>query len=74
MSTPIPLAVQLACVRREIAMRDRVYQCLVLAGKMPRAAAERELATMEAVLQSLLRLQTQEAAQQALWPCETKGA
>lgn len=44
------LAEQVACVRREIAMRERVYPRQVGAGKMKQAAADREIAVMRAVL------------------------
>jgi hypothetical protein len=44
------IADQVACVKREIALRARVYPKWVFAGKMKQAAADRELATMRAVL------------------------
>jgi hypothetical protein len=49
---------QIACVRREIAMRERVYPKWVNAGRMKAEAAEREIAAMRAVLKTLLSLQT----------------
>lgn len=54
----IPFADQIACVRREIAMRERVYPKWVNAGRMKAEAAEREIAAMRAVLETLLSLQT----------------
>jgi hypothetical protein len=54
----IPFADQIACVRREIAMRERVYPKWVNAGRMKAKAAEREIAAMRAVLEILLSLQT----------------
>jgi hypothetical protein len=54
----IPFADQIACVRREIAMRERVYPKWVNAGRMKAEAAEREIAAMRAVLKTLLSLQT----------------
>jgi hypothetical protein len=44
------LAEQISCVKREIAMRERVYPRLVWARKMKQATADRELAVMRAVL------------------------
>lgn len=52
-----PLADQIACVRREIAMRERAYPRFVHAGKMSRATAEREIQTMKTVLETLFDLQ-----------------
>jgi hypothetical protein len=54
----IPFADQIACVRREIAMRERVYPKWVNAGRMKAEAAEREIAAMRAVLETLSSLQT----------------
>jgi hypothetical protein len=54
----IPLADQIGCVRREIAMRERVYSKWVNAGRMKAEAAEREIAAMRAVLKTLLSLQS----------------
>jgi hypothetical protein len=61
MNTGVPtisLADQIASVRREIAMRERVYPKWVNAGRMKAEAAEREIAAMRAVLETLLSLQT----------------
>jgi uncharacterized protein YqhQ len=49
----ISLSEQITCVRREIGMRERVYPRFVANGKMKQAAADRELATMRAVLATL---------------------
>jgi hypothetical protein len=54
----IPFADQIGCVRREIAMRERVYPKWVNAGRMKAEAAEREIAAMRAVLKTLLSLQS----------------
>ncbi len=54
----ISFADQIACVRREIAMRERVYPKWVNAGRMKAEAAEREIAAMRAVLKTLLSLQS----------------
>ncbi|MBP6444807.1 MAG: hypothetical protein KA267_12340 [Gemmatimonadales bacterium] len=37
------------CAERELAMRKRVYPRWVSAGKMTQAAADREIAAMEAI-------------------------
>ncbi len=48
---------QIACVRREIAMRERVYPRWVAAEKMKQAKADEELATMRAVLETIIRVE-----------------
>lgn len=50
------LADEIACVRREIGMRERVYPRRVADGKMKQAAADREVEIMRAVLDRLLAL------------------
>lgn len=50
---PIPLAAQIACVEREIGMRERVYKRRVADGKMKQQAADDEIAAMRAVLVTL---------------------
>jgi hypothetical protein len=50
---PISITEQIACVRREIAMRERVYPKWVAAKRMKEDAADRELAVMRAVLATL---------------------
>ena len=54
---PITLDDQIAAVRREIAMRERVYPRQVSAGRLRQTAADRELAAMRAVLETLLSLE-----------------
>ena len=49
------LSAQIACVRREITMRERVYPSFVARGKMKSSAAEYELMAMRAVLATLER-------------------
>ena len=58
----ISLDAQLACVRREHALRQRVYPRWVATNKMTQAQADHELATMEAVYRSLLTLQDAQTA------------
>ncbi len=41
---------KLACARRELAMRRRVYPRWVEAGRMTREEAEREIAVMDAIV------------------------
>jgi len=53
---PITLDDEIAAVRREIAMRERVYPRQVSAGRLRQTAADRELALMQAVLRTLLTL------------------
>lgn len=52
----ITLDRQIACVRREIAMRRRVYPHWVESKKMTQAKADEEIVAMEAVLETLVRL------------------
>lgn len=51
---PIPLAEQLQCVEREISLRKRVYPRFIYNHKMTRENADREIARMEAVRESLI--------------------
>jgi hypothetical protein len=44
---------QIACVIREIAMRERVYPAWIAKGKMKQEKAEHEIAAMRAVLHTL---------------------
>lgn len=61
MSAPlIPLEDQVACVKREIGYRERVYARWVSDGKMTKRKADFELAAMRAVLATLERVETQE--------------
>ena len=56
----IKISEQIACVRREIAMRRRVYPRWIESGKMTQAKADREIAVMEAVLATLEKLSEHE--------------
>lgn len=47
---------QLACVRREIAMRKSCYPGWVTRGKMSQKTAEKEIATMRSVETTLERI------------------
>jgi hypothetical protein len=50
---PITLDVQLACARRELRYRQRVYARWVPEGKMAAATAAHELAAMGAIVRTL---------------------
>ena len=50
---PISLAQQIECVEREINMRLRVYPRLISQQKMSQVKADKELAAMRAVLETL---------------------
>lgn len=56
-SAVVSLTAQIACIKREIAMRERVYPRWVHAKRMTEAAAVREQQAMQAVLETLERLQ-----------------
>lgn len=50
---PISVEQQIACVRREIGLREHVYPRRISDGKMTQKLADRELAAMRAVLATL---------------------
>jgi hypothetical protein len=58
---PVSLADQVAAVRREIKMRERTFPRWVATARMSQDVADRELAAMRAVLQTLLPLVPAEA-------------
>lgn len=53
----VPLAEQIKCVKREIAMRKRVYPRWVADGRLIQSKADAEIAVMEAVRATLEGLQ-----------------
>ncbi len=53
---PIPLFDQIAAVSREITLREKVYPRWVAQRKMTQAKANREIAAMKAVFETLIRL------------------
>ena len=55
--TPVSLAAQIQCVLREIGLRHRVYPKWIEAKRMTQAQAEREIARMESVLETLQAMQ-----------------
>lgn len=54
---PITLDDEVACVRREIAMRERAYPRWVAQGRMTQEKANDELRAMRAVLSRLVNAQ-----------------
>lgn len=63
---PITIEDQIACVRREIGFRQRLYPRWVKQEKLTQAAADRELAMMQAVFQTLVDLGAKEGAAERL--------
>lgn len=49
----VPLETQIICIKREIAMRKRVYPKWVREGRMKAHNAEIEIEAMEAVLETV---------------------
>ena len=62
----IRIAEQIACVEREIKMRQSVYPRWVSHGRMSYVTSQREIAAMQAVLETLRKLE----ADQSLFPDE----
>lgn len=56
----IGLDEQIACIKRELTARRRVYQRMVAGERMTAERATREITTMEAVLQTLETLEAKE--------------
>lgn len=55
---PIPITEQIKCVERELALRRRVYPRQISAHRMSQITADREIAAMTAVLETLRGLAT----------------
>jgi len=53
----IPLEVQVACAKRELALRRNVYPRMVAGKRMNVFKAEEEIAAMQAIVQTLEALQ-----------------
>jgi hypothetical protein len=62
----VPLHDQISCVRREIAMRIRVYPRMVETRAMTQEWADFQIAQMQAVLATLEALQAQNEPQLSL--------
>lgn len=56
----VTLKDQIACIEREITMRQRVYPRWIEAGRMKQAKADAEIRTMQAVLATLKTLEEKE--------------
>ena len=63
----ISLERQLACAKREIALRQRVYIPFVLSGKMSQEKADEEIAAMQAIAHTLTVLIDAQKPQQSLF-------
>lgn len=70
MTAPVPLGDQVACARREQALRKNVYPQFVAKGRMDQEEADRELARMSAIITTLEWLQANEAAIRGRVPAE----
>lgn len=70
--TPITIEQQIACVRRELALRKNVYPGFVARGKMTQAGADYQIAAMQSVHDTLTAIQAGEtdATAQALALCQ----
>jgi hypothetical protein len=64
---PVPLALQIAEVEREIAMRANVYPKLVRTGKMRQGEADEHIRRMRGVLATLRRLDADDTDDEKLW-------
>ena len=53
---------QIACLDREVRMRRSVYPRFVANGKMSQAKADREIATMECAISTLLKVKEEQDA------------
>ena len=53
---------QIRCVGREIGLRKNVYPKFIASKRMTQADADREIAAMEAVYETLKRLKAEEGA------------
>ena len=56
----VTISEQLACAKREVGMRKRVYPRRVEAGRMTQAKADAETAAMEAIVATLEQLERAE--------------
>ena len=56
----VTITEQLACAKREVGMRKRVYPRWVEANRMTKAKADAEIAAMEAIVATLEQLERAE--------------
>lgn len=57
----ITLEQQIACARREVALRRNVYPKWIAKGRLSKEKAEQEIATMDAIVFTLRQLEEQRA-------------
>lgn len=57
----IPLAQQIRCAERELAMRQRVYPNWVAGGRLSQEKADHEIAAMRAIVETLRASQEKQA-------------
>lgn len=70
----ISIQEQIKCVEREIAMRRRVYPRLVISGKMTAREKDKQIATMQAVYNTLILAERTHLHRSCNQPQENKGA
>lgn len=63
----ITLKDQIACARRELAIRLKVYSRWVVHEQMPDSVAQREIAGMRAIVHTLEQLEAAQQHQLRLW-------
>lgn len=59
-SRDVPIHVQVAAAERELKLRVRVYPGRIANGKMTQALADREIANMTAIIQTLQKVMAAE--------------
>lgn len=64
--TNVSIDAQISCVRRELAMRQRAYPKWVAGGRMKQPEADKELAAMQAVHDTLMAVMAQTRAVAAM--------
>lgn len=62
----IPLAAQLACARRELAIRRNVYPSFIKSGRMTKEESAKEIAAMESICATLDKLRDLEAVSEEI--------
>lgn len=70
----ISIQEQIKCVEREIAMRQRVYPRLVINGKMTAGEKDKQIATMQAVYNTLILAERAHLHRSCNQTQENKGA
>ena len=62
----IPLEQRISCVKRELTLRRRCYPGWVASGRIKQHMADMEIATMEAVLETLEELRRAQQVEMAV--------